>query len=431
MTNSVSYLRIIADRETGPLLLAANFSRLSSGLVPFGLVAFYTDRGETSLAGIAAVTFMVALSLTAPYKGRFVTRFSPVTSIIPMSLLFSVVLVVGVSLDAAGAGFVPAIIGIAAGAACSPPTPAVVRSIWTNIAETQPMNRALHALDSTTEELTFAISPLITAVLWSTIGPFWSIPIGLTAGLLGNTAIVYLASRRSSTSRTFMTRRVNTTSREKALHAKQNSKKPFSLYLQPSATGLLLPMIGLGGVMGGLTLVLPSWAGENLGAQSASGVILGIISFVGFASGLIFGKLPDKWMSARSQYQVSAGLIAVGALVFAISSNLFGAILAAVLIGIGMTPMSIAAFTMVGDYFSGNAHTEINASLGASFNIGDGLASLLCGFALVTFGTGQVLLILGLCTLTLSAMSIILPRSSPNMEEQKDEVSVDEKNNIT
>lgn len=427
MTSAVSYWKILTNRETGPLLLAANFGRLSGGLVPFGLVAFYTDRNEPVFAGIASVTFMVISSLTAPYKGRLVTRYSPRTAILPMSLIFALLVTAGVSLDVTGFGFAPAITGISAGSAFAPPTPAVVRSVWTNISDTQQMNRALHALDSTTEELTFAISPLITAFLWSTIGPFWSIPIGLFAGLIGNATIVWLASRPPASSRVLMTQPRTSQGCDNIENTNGTHKRALSLYLRPSATGLLLPMLGLGVVMGGLSLVLPSWAGENLGNQSASGLLLAIISFAGFAAGLVFGRLPERWVSARLQYQMSAALISVGALFFSLSDDIVGAICAAILIGVGMTPMFIASYAMVGDYFSGHEHTEINAALGSTFNIGDGLASLLCGFALVALATGQVLLLLGVCALALSFTAVFLPRVD-RKREARGEAPVDEHN---
>ena len=70
MTSSHSYRRLIIDREIGPLLFAVNFGRLSGGIVPFGLVAFYSDRQEYIHAGVASAVLMVVSSLTAPYKGR-------------------------------------------------------------------------------------------------------------------------------------------------------------------------------------------------------------------------------------------------------------------------------------------------------------------------------------------------------------------------
>lgn len=251
MTSSHSYRRLIIDREIGPLLFAANFGRLSGGIVPFGLVAFYSDRQEYIHAGVASAVLMVVSSLTAPYKGRLITRYSPRATIVPMSLVFALLLGTGVTLNASGASFVVAMAGIVSGAAVAPPTPAVVRAIWTNVAETPATNRALHALDSTTEELTFAISPLITSVLWATGGVFWSIPVGLCAGVLGNIAIVVLASRREASSHALMTRPLSGPPASNELFESVSVTSKRSIYFQPAAVGLLLPMVGLGIAMGG------------------------------------------------------------------------------------------------------------------------------------------------------------------------------------
>lgn len=274
MTSSHSYRRLIIDREIGPLLFAANFGRLSGGIVPFGLVAFYSDRQEYIHAGVASAVLMVVSSLTAPYKGRLITRYSPRATIVPMSLVFALLLGTGVTLNASGASFVVAMAGIVSGAAVAPPTPAVVRAIWTNVAETPATNRALHALDSTTEELTFAISPLITSVLWATGGVFWSIPVGLCAGVLGNIAIVVLASRREASSHALMTRPLPGPPASNELFESVSVTSKRSIYFQPAAVGLLLPMVGLGIAMGGAELDSSRlvWA-ESWGRGDIRGVI--------------------------------------------------------------------------------------------------------------------------------------------------------------
>lgn len=410
MTSSHSYRRLIIDREIGPLLFAVNFGRLSGGIVPFGLVAFYSDRQEYIHAGVASAVLMVVSSLTAPYKGRLITRYSPRATIVPMSLVFALLLGTGVTLNASGASFVVAMAGIVSGAAVAPPTPAVVRAIWTNVAETPATNRALHALDSTTEELTFAISPLITSVLWATGGVFWSIPVGLCAGVLGNIAIVVLASRREASSHALMTRPLSGPPASNELFESVSVTSKRSIYFQPAAVGLLLPMVGLGIAMGGLSLILPAWSGQNLGAEAISGVLLSVVSFAGFLAGIAFGKLPGGRVTARLQYQGAVALVAVGVLLFMVSEGIVLAVLGASCVGVGMTPMFIASYMMVGDYFADTSHTEINAALGSSFNIGSGIATTVCGFALVVLGTNNVLLALTICTIALAATSVLLPR---------------------
>ncbi|WP_353061696.1 hypothetical protein [Arcanobacterium hippocoleae] len=80
------YKEILSDREASPLLLAINFSRLAAGLVPFGLIALYASKHEYMFAGIASSLLMAAGALTAPYKGRLIMRFSPLRTIVPMSV---------------------------------------------------------------------------------------------------------------------------------------------------------------------------------------------------------------------------------------------------------------------------------------------------------------------------------------------------------
>ncbi len=64
----ISYRSLLSSKDTARILLAINISRLSGGIVPFGLVAFYASRDDFSAAGIASAIFMVVGAFTAPYK---------------------------------------------------------------------------------------------------------------------------------------------------------------------------------------------------------------------------------------------------------------------------------------------------------------------------------------------------------------------------
>lgn len=417
MSDRSSYRSLMTDRITGPLLAATNFGRLSGGLVPFGLVAFYSDRNEYLHAGVMSSAFMIISSLTAPYKGRLITRYSPLSTLLPLSLAFALITVTGIALDINGGAFPFAFIGVCVGAALVPPTPALVRAMWTAIATSTAMKRALHSLDSTTEELTFAISPLIIAALWSSVGPFWSIPLGLIAGVIGNVAILWWGMRPYARCYRLVTEPLPVS--DKSDDASIRRRRVLSVYRQRKAAGLLIPMLALGLAIGSLSLILPPWCERNLGAASISGVLLSIISFTGFLTGLCFGKFPENVLQVRTQYRLSVAFIVGAVALLTMGSGIVTAVVACILLGVGMTPMFIASFLLVSSYFATDTHTEMNAALGSSFNLGSGTASLIAGLALSQLGPSTVLIYVSLILVILGGTVLLLPHVPDEKELQK------------
>ena len=307
-------------------------------------------------------------------------RISPRKAVVPMSFTYCLLTLIGVYLSSIDKPFTVALLFLVTGALIAPPIPALVRAIWTKLACNSETNRALHALDSITEELVFAISPLVTSLIWSTIGAFWTIPVGLTCGFLGNVAIILLASRKKSQSRELVVHPHRTTGDE----ISKTGNISRSIYLKKTTAGLLLPMFGLGIAMGGISVVLPKWAETNLGTPSASGIILSIISFAGFIAGIFFGKIKNDFIASRFQYQIASLLVASGVVVFSFGNSSVSALFAATMIGAGMTPMFIVSFIMIGEFYNEIHHTEMNAAVGSSFTVGDGAASF-CAGLLITY----------------------------------------------
>lgn len=401
--HTIKYIKLLADSDTRRLLVLINFGRLSSGLVPFGLIALYTSRGEPAHAGIITFLFMLLSSATAPYKGRIISRFSPKKTVIPLSFTYTIITLAGLVFAHVSYNFLLSTALILIGILFAPPTQALVRAMWNEMSSTSAYNKALHALDSVTEELIFVITPIITAFFWATTNPIFSIVLGILAGLLANCGIISLGCKKS-----------------KYRHLVYNKQKvhaydSFSLYPQKHlyfnkiTFGLLAPLFGLGFTMGSLSIILPTWTGKYIGSEAASGVLIGLISLAGFIAGIFYGKINFKNIKNNRQYQILSALLACGILIFFPAQNIYISFISMLLIGTAMTPMFISSYTLVDKYYDSTRHTEINAALGSSFNIGSGIATLYAGLSLTFLETNAALFTTLIIVLLAACISLNLP----------------------
>lgn len=412
--STVKYRELLSSRDIASVLTVVNIGRLSSGVVPFGIVAYFTDKHAYAQAGIASSVFMVVTALTAPAKGRMISRLSPKVTLLPMSILYALACAAGILL-ADQLPFVVVLAFILTGGACAPPTGAVVRSLWTEIAgDNDAENRALHSLDSVSEEFTFAIAPVITAAIWAWAGAVWAVPIGGVLTIVGTALLLAVGLTGSAPTRHVLTQQLQpdaptakpTGFRGRCAHA-------VAAYRSRAAVGLLVPMLGLGAAMGALSIVLPAWASNHVGSPAFSGVLLGVVSLAGAIAGLVAPKLPTAHLSDVRQYQLAAGTVAISMVVFAVSGSVAVSLIAAVLLGVGMTPMFISAYVLVGKIARKQDHTEINAALGSGFNLGDGLTGLVIG-VLITLTSGAVALgVFAAVVAVLASAAGLLPRHSP------------------
>ncbi|QJC21943.1 MFS transporter [Arcanobacterium buesumense] len=401
----MNYKDIIFDREAGPLLLAINISRLAAGLVPFGLIAMYSSKHEYMFAGIASALLMAAGTLTAPYKGRVVMRFTPLRTIIPMSVGYCLCVGFGAFLSFIDKPFYVAVVFLLMGTLIAPPTPALVRTLWTRLALTDSHNRALHTLDSVSEELVFAITPLITTFFWSTVGAFWAIPVGLFCGFIGTTAIITLAGRNYTSTHNLISHPLSVGKSEGHEYQMHDVR---SIYFNRITWGILGPMLGLGSAMGALSILLTKWSETILSEQSMAGVFLSIISFSGFFVGLLFGKVNAESISTQAQYRMASLAVAIGVIVITLGGNLFFVVIGSVILGSGMTIMFITSFMLIGAYYLEIRQTEMNAAIGASFDVGSGVANLSTGFLLSYFSLNLSLCLLSVVVILFTSMSFFI-----------------------
>lgn len=395
-----TYGGILRRRGLAGILGAAMIGRLTAGVVPFGAVALFSDSERYTEAGFAFATFLIVGALTGPWRGRLVDQYSA-ARVLPALTVPFVGLVVVAALTSSLPWAVVSIAGFGLAAALTPPGGAVLRTVWTVISRTDDEKKALHSLDSVLEELTFVLSPLLVAAVWFTVGPRVAVIIGGMSAVVGISLLMMFAKVAGS----WVWEAFTQTNPSVAERGSSGDRRTRSLVRERNGVALLAPMVGLGLALGVVGVLMPAWAGQDHRPE-LSGVLLAVISAGGTISGLIYGKVtakPSRWI----QYAAAGVLVAGGVVALAATERLVVGLLAALVIGVGMTPMFIVAYLLVGDAVSRARLTEANSALRSAYNLGSGGGAASIGLLVTLTSISLSLLATAAVVLALSAGSLL------------------------
>lgn len=387
-------MSVLRKRGVVSILVAMCASRIAAGMIPFGLVTYFASRNDFASAGFSSTIFMIAVSLSGPVKSRIIQKYAPGVIIVSMAIISSVAFCLCIASSFYLHSTIFAFLLIALGAISAPPTGAVVRSAWNQISGSPSEKKFLHSIDSVMEEAVFALTPILTSIIWVSIGPQWGVPLGSIAGFIGSYIVVQVG-KNSDAKKLFSINRKQSQI-EQNESCRNRGINSFRLYFSLKSVGLLLPSLGIGISIGTLTIVLPAWASSYTKSQAISGVILGVISLSGAISASCGDRLSPYKADERKKIIYYGVPLTVSLFLFSIADNIFTEVLSAIMFGYGMTPIFVSSYMLVSALYNEEFHTELNASLGAAFNIGSGCSTAVVGSFIREIPINILLLLLAL-----------------------------------
>ncbi len=169
----------------------------------------------------------------------------------------------------------------------------------------------------------------------------------------------------------------------------------------------------------GLCMLLPIFAIEALGYAHASAPLIGLaIGIYGLSQALLqvpFGILSDKY-GRKPLILIGLGFIALGSLVAAMSSSIYGLILGRILQGCGAMGSVVIALLM--DQVREEARTSAMAILGASIGLSFALALILGPWLNQWLGLSGIFAVIFVLAIIGSFLLILIPKSSIHWQPQ-------------
>ena len=356
------YRATLALSQTRTVLALGILTRLASGLIPFAVLISFTQRHGIGAAGLASGALMLAIALPGPARARWCARRGP-WALIGMSAASAALFVIGAATLSLRMWAVPLTVITAAGALLPPLAP-TLRAVWSRLMPDKQHLQSVHALDSTIEEVTFIVAPLLGTAGMSLTSPPWT--------LVAGAALLPLAALGLS-------RLLHALPAAEAETASGSNSAPGqgSLIRSTVGQGIVVPIITLGLCAGGLNVIIPQ-ATAGFSGVTSSGYSFAAFSLGGLAGGLLYGRRTWK-ASLRLRYTASTLALGAGALVLAACATSPWVILAAFCVGLPMTPLFVIAYLLVDERIHTSRHAEANAWLGSGYNLGSAAGAALGG----------------------------------------------------
>lgn len=368
----------LARRLFGSALVA----RAPIGLESLAIVLVVRDAGWSyAAAGAVAACSAVGIAVAGPLNARLVDRAGARRVLVPLAAVHAGALAALVLLAALGAH--PATLAATA-ILCGgsfPPTAGIMRALWPSLlGRRRPLVAAAYALDSVTVELLFILGPLAVALFAALGVPQYALVASALLVVGGTLAFATTDPVRSH--HPGRTAAGDTGGRLGALRA-------------PGVRTLVLAMVPIGFCLGAAEVAFPAF-GEQAGDRALAGPLLAVWSLGSALGGLAYGAHALGRRTARLFVAMTA-LVPLVTLPLALPSSLALMFPVALLAGVAIAPLLIAANQLVGDVAPRGALTEAYVWP---------LTALIAGVALGNGAAGAVVAASGWRTAFLAAAAV-------------------------
>lgn len=365
-----AYLTILRYRGSWRFSAAGLLARSGGAMMGIGIVLMvsalydsYALAGALSAANGAA--WAVGTAVLSGLVDRHGQRRIMYPAAILSSLMLAVVVVLAVLEVPAWVLFVPVMICGATGGAPG----ALVRARWSNVLDDPRQLHTAFSLESTLDELTFVIGPVVATALATTVHPAAGLVAPVVLALSG--AVAFYSQRGS----------------EPPAHPRtggQGFRVRNFILLTPGFRAVVATNLLIGCVFGSIDVSVVA-ATTQWDARGSAGVVLAVFSLASAVAGFAYGA--REWASPlprRLVIGVVAMLVATGGLLLADSvMTLAGA---GLLVGVTVAPTLINANALIGHLVPRARLTEGLAWMGTGLGIGTAIGSSISGQVLDASG---------------------------------------------
>ncbi len=345
---------------------AGLLARSGGAMMGIGIVlmvsALYGSYGLAgALSAANGVSWAVGTAVLSSYVDRYGQRRIMLPATIVSAAALSLLVVLAVLRLPAWTLFPPAMICGALGGAPG----ALVRARWSHITSDPTRLHTAYALESTLDEVTFVVGPVVATALSTGVHPAAALITPVVLSLIGARLFYW----QKATEPPPVPRPVQEGPRTPLLSR--------LLVLLPGVGGVIAVNLLIGCMFGSIDVSVVA-AATGWGVRSASGAVLAVFSLASGVAGFLYGirafrsSLPTRFVGG-----VLVMFVCAASLVFTNSILLLGVI--GVLVGVTIAPTLINGNSLIGRLVPQGRLTEGLSWMGTGIGIGASVGSSVAG----------------------------------------------------
>lgn len=373
---------------TARFCAAAFVMRLPLAIYPLGLVLIVSAHtGKYGFAGVLAGIYVAANGAGNPVLARLVDRLGQRRVLVPASAVHAAaafVLGVLVRTRAPQWSLIPAavVLGFSYLSVGS-----LVRARWSYALAGRPELGTAYSLESILDEAIFTLGPLIATLIATQTEPVLVLAVAVALVLAG---AVWL-------------RRLTDTEPPPRPPGSPGGRTALA---ERGMVLLSLAAVAMGGIFSSAEVTMVAFAGQH-GSRSASGFALAAFALGSGVSGLVYGA--RAWSSpVADRFRLQALIFGVLPVIFFAATNVGVLTACAFVVGLGIAPTLITAFSLIDELVRPAALTEGLAWLSTGISIGYGAGSSVVGGIADAHGARPAFSVTVGCGLAMATLAALL-----------------------
>ena len=393
-----SYAQLLRAPGAASAFAAATLARLSYATISLALLLLVQSAtGSFAAAGAALGAFGVPV-LAKPFIARLVDRYGRKRVLIPSGLAYGLVLMVIALCGASGVSASGAYVALSVVAGLlSPPVGPVMRQIWSDVTSSSADRQRAYSLDTVSEEVMFAVGPLVVAGLVTASGPVAAMAFTAAVGLVGSVALA--------------TRPTPPLADPAVVDQPRRWGGPLAF---AGFRRVAVATLVVGAAMTLLEVAATGRATES-GAPATAGVLLTVMSVASAAGGLVWGRLRHR-RSLAVQLAGLLGILAAGSIAAGLLPSLLaiGGVLA--FAGLATSPVFVVTYLLADELVPASAHVEASTWLTTAHNLGGAAGAAAAGVLIERYTAPAAFIVGGVIFAgTAAALSVARRQMTPGV----------------
>ncbi|MEA5116136.1 MAG: MFS transporter [Propionicimonas sp.] len=387
------YLEILRIPGALKFSSAGLLARSGGAMMGIGLVLMVSGLyGSYELAGALAAANGAAWAIGTAVLSNLVDRYGQrrvmLPAVVASSIALALMVVFAVLQLPVWALFPPAIISGATGGAPG----ALVRARWSHITDDAHQLHTAFSLESSLDELTFVIGPVVATALATTVHPASGLVLPVVLSLIG--AWLFYSQRATEPP---VLPRVQAPSGQPALQR--------LVLAIPGVGPVIAANLLIGAVFGSIDITVVA-ATSSWDARAASGIVLGVFSLASAIAGLYYGSRHWNW-SLPVRFVVGFAALMVAAWGLLLANSVVTLTAVGVAIGLTIAPTLTNGNSLIGRLAPAERLTEGLAWMGTGIGIGAAFGSSFAGQAIDNAGYHAGFVVVAVCASLAALIALV------------------------